>query len=122
MIGATHPSRWTVRLSAAAETDFRQILRWTTSHFGQAQARVYAATLASALKALNDGPTVIGVKKRPEIGNAICTLHVARNGRKGRHFVMFLVGGTQENVIDVLRLLHDSMDLERQMQSTELPA
>ena len=122
MSGATQPSRWTVRLSAAAEADFRQIIGWTTSHFGQAQARIYAATLASALKALNDGPTVIGVKKRPEIGIDICTLHVARNGRKGRHFVMFRVGSTQENVIDVLRLLHDSMDLERHIPPQELPA
>lgn len=122
MSGEKESPRWTVRLSAAAEADFRQILRWTTSHFGQAQARIYAATLTSALKALNDGPTVIGVKKRPEIGIDICTLHVARNGRKGRHLVMFRIGSALENVIDVLRLLHDSMDLERHIPPTELPA
>lgn len=107
---------WTVRLSGAAEADFRQILRWTVDNFGSAQARAYADTLSSALKALSAGPSVIGVKERPEIGSNIWTLHVARNGRKGRHFVMFRVGSTEgRDVIDVLRLLHDGMDLERHL-------
>ena len=113
-------SSWTVRLSAAAEADYRQILRWTVENFGSAQARSYADTLSSALKALSVGPDIIGVKERPEIGNHIHTLHVARNGRKGRHFVMFRVGSIQGgNVIDVLRLLHDSMDLERHLPPVE---
>jgi toxin ParE1/3/4 len=105
---------WTVRLSAAAANDFRQILRWSEDHFGSVQARIYADTLSSALKALSAGPSVIGVKERPEIGIHIRTLHVARNGRKGRHFVLFRVAGAHDgHVIDVLRLLHDSMDLVR---------
>lgn len=111
---------WRVRLSAAAEADYRQILRRTAENFGSAQARTYADTLSSALKAPSAGPAIIGVKERPEIGNNIRTLHVARDGRKGRHFVMFRVGGIQgNNVIDVLRLLHDNMDLERHLPPTE---
>ena len=107
---------WTVRLSATAEVDYRQILRWTMENFGSVQARSYADTLSSALNALSAGPSIIGVKERPEIGSKIRTLHVARNGRKGRHFVMFRIGSVQgSDVIDVLRLLHDSMDLERHL-------
>lgn len=107
---------WTVRLSAAAGADFRQILRWTADNFGSARARAYADTLSSALKALCAGTSIIGVKERPEIGTNIWTLHVARSGRKGRHFVMFRVAGAQDSkAIDVLRLLHDSMDLERHL-------
>ena len=112
---------WTVRLSVAAEADYRQILRWTVDNFGSAQARTYADTLSSALKALSAGPSVIGVRERPEIGSNIWTLHVARNGRKGRHFIMFRVAGAQDSkVIDVLRLLHDSMDLERHLPQSDL--
>jgi toxin ParE1/3/4 len=113
-------SSWTVRLSSAAEADYQQILRWTVENFGTAQARHYANTLSSALKALSAGPAIIGVKERPEIGNNIRTLHVARNGRKGRHFIMFRLGSIQgRDVIDVLRLLHDSMDLERHLSPAE---
>lgn len=111
---------WTVRLSAAAEADFRQILRWTVDNFGSAQARAYADTLSSALKALCAGPSIIGVKERPEIGTNIWTLHVARNGRQGRHFIMFRVAAAPgSKVIDVLRLLHDSMDLERHLPQSD---
>lgn len=111
---------WTVRLSAAAEADYLQILRWTVENFGSAQARVYAETLALAMKTLAAGPDTIGVRERPEIGGKIRTLHVARNGRKGRHFILFRVESIDgKNLIDVLRLLHDSMDLERHLPPTE---
>lgn len=90
-------------------------------NFGSAQAKVYADTLSSALKELTAGPAIIGVKERGDIGTNIWTLHAARKGRKGRHFVMFRVSSFQGcNVIDVLRLLHDSMDLERHLLPTEL--
>ena len=112
--------RWTVRLSTTAESDYRQILQWTVENFGLAQARTYADTLSSALRALSVGPAFIGVRARGEIGTNICTLHVARNGHKGRHFVMFRVGSFQgRDVIDVLRLLHDSMDLVSHLPPTE---
>jgi toxin ParE1/3/4 len=106
-----------VRLSAAAEADFQRILRWTREHFGEAQApRVYAATLSAALEALAAGPTVMGAKPRSDIAKGLFTLHVARHGRKGRHFVMFRVGHDQgREVIEVLRLLHDAMDLPRHL-------
>ena len=109
-----------VRLAAAAEADYLQILRWTADNFGSAQARVYAETLASALKMLATGPDILGVKERPEIGGNVRTLHVARNGRKGRHFILYRVSSDDEkNVIDVLRLLHDSMDIERHLPPME---
>lgn len=112
--------RWRVRLAAAAEADFRQIVRWTKDNFGSAQARTYADTLGSALKDLADGPSVPGVRDRPEIGTDIRTLHVARKGRKGRHFILFRVSqGGGQNFIDVLRLLHDSMELTRHLPPRE---
>lgn len=107
---------WTVRLSAAAVADYRHILRWTLENFGSAQAHAYAGTLLSALKDLSEGPAITGVKQRSEIGANIWTLHVARKRRKGRHFIMFRVHSAQgQNGIDVLRVLHDSMELERHL-------
>lgn len=111
---------WTVRLSASAEADFRQILGWTAENFGTAQARTYADTLSAALPALSAGPAIIGVKVRPEIAADIRTLHVTRQGRKGRHFVLFrAISVDGQNFIDVLRLLHDSMDLKRHSPADE---
>jgi toxin ParE1/3/4 len=103
-----------VRLTAAAEADFEDTLHWTVRHFGEAQARVYAETLSAALEALTAGPAALGSKARDDIGRGLFTLHVARQGRKGRHFVVFRIGKDQgREVIEVLRLLHDAMDLPR---------
>lgn len=103
---------WTIRLAAAAEQDFREILRWTAEDFGRGRARTYAKTLSNALHDLAHGPSIMGGRRREDIGLGIHILHVARKGRKGRHFVVFRVAPTpSEHVIDVLRLLHDSMDL-----------
>lgn len=105
-------SLWTVRLAQRAEQDYRDILRWTQAHFGLRQAQVYARTISSALSDLSGGPSLVGVRRREDIGLDLYTLHVARKGRKGRHFVLFRISTHVEPAaIDVLRLLHDSMDL-----------
>ncbi|ACI97530.1 type II toxin-antitoxin system RelE/ParE family toxin [Rhodospirillum centenum] len=111
---------WTVRLSAAAERDFQEILRWTADRFGLRQANTYARVLSAALEALVSGPTIIGVRQRNEIAPGLLTLHVARTGNKGRHFVLFrITPNTDERTIDVLRLLHDSMDISRHLPAVE---
>ena len=103
--------RWTVRLTASADQDIQDILRWTRNQFGEYQAQAYSTTLFSAVKALADGFQTIGLKHRPEIGKDIYTLHVARSHKKGRHFVVCRLARNHE--VDVLRLLHDAMDLEQ---------
>lgn len=104
---------WRVRLAEQVERDLLDIMIWTAENFGGLQADFYAETLTLAIEALHDGPEILGVNERDEIGPGIRTLHVARQGRKGRHFVVFKVAPPQ--TIDVLRLLHDSMDLARHM-------
>lgn len=116
----TAKGRWRVRLAAAAETDFYQILRWTAENLGETQARAYADTLSAAIEALTEGPQVAGARMRDDIAKGLFALPVAREGRKGRHFVMFRVGSPAEPpVIDVLRLLHDAMDLPRHLAADE---
>ena len=102
---------WKVRLADQAELDLLEITIWTAANFGSRQADVYAETITLAIEALHDGPEILGVDEREEICPDICTLHVARLGRKGRHFVVFRVA--PQRTIEVLRLLHDSMDLAR---------
>ena len=99
---------WTLRLSAQADQDIMEILAWTTEHFGESQAETYAATITSALEYLTQEPAVLGVKKREDIAPGILTLHVARSGRKGRHIIIFR---TASPFVDVLRILHDNMDM-----------
>lgn len=102
---------WCVRLTASAEADLLDITVWTVEHFGFSQAACYIDTLTDAIAALHGGPDIPGARARDEIAPGIRTLHVARQGRKGRHFILFRVA--HGRMIEVLRLLHDSMDLSR---------
>jgi len=103
---------WTVRLVAVSERDYLEVIQRSAQDFGPLQAEVYAQTLALALDALREnGPLTIGVKPREEIGAGIFTLHAARFKRKASHFLVFRVLRAQ--TIEVLRILHDRMDLAR---------
>ena len=111
---------WTERLAGAAEADFEAILLWTLEHFGDAQTRADSDILSAAVHSLNGGPEQPGIKARPEIGRDLFTLHTARCGRRGRHFVSFRAdAGSATRQIDVLRILHDSMDLARHVPGDE---
>ncbi|MFT4241819.1 MAG: type II toxin-antitoxin system RelE/ParE family toxin [Acidovorax sp.] len=106
-------AHWNVVLTPDAERDFFEILRWTRANFGARQTQAYRVTLREAIMVLHDGPSTLGVRQRDDLGPGIHTLHVARNGRKGRHFIVFRAGGGP--TIDVLRLLHDSMELSARL-------
>jgi toxin ParE1/3/4 len=105
---------WVVRTTALAKSDLAKILRWTSAQFGAVQAQVYLETMTQALEDLCAGPDIVGSKVRSDIAQHMHTLHVGRKGRKGRHFLMFRVRRLDsQRVIEVVRILHDSMDLVR---------
>ena len=101
-----------MRLVAVSERDYLEVIQRSAQDFGPLQAEVYAQTLALALDALREnGPLTIGVKPREDIGAGIFTLHAARFKRKASHFLVFRV--LEIRTIEVLRILHDRMDLAR---------
>lgn len=113
-------SVWNIRLTQTAEADFQHIIRWTVTHFGRRQGKTYAKTLTLAISDLFNGPDILGVRQREDVGSGIFTLHVARKGRRGRHFLVFRVGhSVSAPTIDVLRILHEAMDLERHLPEAE---
>ncbi|SEE11926.1 type II toxin-antitoxin system RelE/ParE family toxin [Bradyrhizobium erythrophlei] len=107
--------RWRVRLGAVAEVDFANILKWTTENFGVRQSRVYRDTLVQAIGEFADGPNVAGSRARDEIMAGLRTLHVARRGRRGSHFLMYRAASNR--TIEIVRILHDRMDLQRHVRS-----
>jgi toxin ParE1/3/4 len=102
---------WRVRLGAGAERDFANILRWTRKNFGAPQARLYRETITLAIRELAQGPDLRGSKRRDDIMQGLRMLHVARHGRRGRHLLLYRV--LDPSVIEIGRILHDSMDVQR---------
>lgn len=109
-------NRWRVRLTRQADADLEGIALWTAREFGALQTRRYMKTLALALESLTAGPDVQGTKVRDDLGPGVRSLHAARNGRRARHIVVFR---TSQNVIEVLRVLHDGMELQRHIPDIE---
>jgi toxin ParE1/3/4 len=100
---------WRVRLSETAERDFVTIVDWTMVTFGRRQAMVYRRTLIAALTALHYGPYLPDSRARGEIRAGLRSLHVARQGRRGRHFILYRA--EEEGAVEIVRILHDAMDL-----------
>jgi toxin ParE1/3/4 len=107
--------RWRIRFGVEAENDFVRILDYTRGAFGVRQAEIYRPTLPEAIAALEDGPNAPGSVARDEILPGLRSLHVARRGRHGRHFIVYLALTDEARVIDILRILHDAMDLARHL-------
>lgn len=107
---------WTIRLADQAVQDVEDILDWTLEQFGPMQLEVYTDTISDALEALSQWPQLTDAHWRSELGDDVATLHLARQGRKARHLLVFRVHDP-ECVIDVLRVLHDSMELQRHLDS-----
>ena len=110
---------WRVRLGAAAELDFANILKWTTENFGARQSRVYRDTLVQTIGELANGPDVAGSRTRDEVMPGLRTLHVAQHGRRGSHFLMYRIA--RRDTIEILRILHDRMDIQRHSRIDPVP-
>jgi toxin ParE1/3/4 len=105
--------KWRVRLGAAAELDFANILKSTTENFGARQSRVYRDTFIQAIRELAKGPDVAGSKRRDDIMPGLHTPHVARHGRRGAHLLLYRV--VDGRITEIGRNLYDRMDLRRHL-------
>jgi toxin ParE1/3/4 len=103
---------WDVEISDAAAADIRGIVRWTRRRFGPDQAVEYGGLIKAALDELRAGPDILGTRECSEAGPGYRTLHIARHGRRGRHFILFRARAPERRVI-VGRILHEAMDLTR---------
>jgi len=109
--------RWRPRLGWAAERDLVDIVQWTRDRFGAEQARRYRAILLAAIRALGDGPDILGARDISDIHPGAKILHAARGGRKARHFLLYKTSGRDRIVIG--RILHDAMDIERHIPADD---
>jgi toxin ParE1/3/4 len=111
---------WKVRLADAAKADLRGIVNWTAEHFGDVQAKTYSGMISSAFRALKAGPSTVGVRFRDDLGDGVFILPIARSGKRGRHLIVFRIApGRNTDTLQILRILHDAMDLPRYVSSDD---
>jgi toxin ParE1/3/4 len=105
---------WRVRWTAHAEADFIAIATWTAENFGGKQAERYLSRVSLVVEALCDGPDHALGRARDDLAPGVRTLHAGRDGRPLRQFVVYRV--VDGETIEVLRLLHERMDLPRHLE------
>jgi toxin ParE1/3/4 len=112
-----------LHLADHADEDIVSILALSLDKFGAAACRRYEALLVTAFKSVCADPGRLGSVARPEFGPAIRTYHLrfsrdeARTQEgivhQPRHLLVYRAVG--EWAIEIVRVLHDSMELERHL-------
>lgn len=110
------------RLSLDAQTDLIDILRFTQVKFGEDVRRRYQGLLRAAFVSLSAESERAGSIAREQLETGLRSLHLlycrseAPNGRvdRPRHVVFYRLGNDQ--VIEIVRILHDAMEVERHLQ------
>jgi toxin ParE1/3/4 len=102
-----------LRISKRAVRDIEQAIAYTLQHFGERKHEVYKSLIREALADVAAHPLAPPAKPRPELHRNARTFHIARKGKPARHFFLYRVVGKE--FLDIGRLLHDSMDLQRHL-------
>jgi toxin ParE1/3/4 len=89
------------------------VLAYTLEHFGERKCEQYKSLIRQALADIAADPHRPGAKHRPEIHTEARTFHISRRGKPARHIMLYRITG--EHYVDVGRLLHDSMELNRHL-------
>ncbi len=89
------------RLSAKAMDDLRSIGRYTQSNWGREQQKKYLSMLDTFFHTIS---------KQPEVGVNCDDIRLGyRKYHVGRHLIFYR---QSIEIVDVIRILHDSMDIE----------
>jgi len=92
-------------LSRKAEEDIRGIWDYTADMWGVEQAEKYLKGLEKRLEQLSDTPDTLGVKRESLKPDYMSSLYE-------NHVIFFI---KSENSIEVIRVLHQRMDISNQI-------
>jgi toxin ParE1/3/4 len=116
-------------LAPAAERDIEQILAWSHENFGERARLRYEALLVRAIEDIVDDADRAGSHARPEIAAEARKYHLHNSrdrvpripGRvsRPRHFLLYRT--VLNGQVEIGRVLHDSVDLERHLPDEYRP-
>ena len=108
------------RISNAARADIVDILKVSQTQFGDQARQRYQKLILAALQAIAGTPYRIGSHERDELAPGLRSYHLVYSRQQAkhphgtvkgpRHVVFYRVAN--DEVIEVVRLLHDAMDVQ----------
>jgi len=102
-----------VRLTTEAARDIEEVLDFTLDTFGEKKCEQYRYLIRDALKEISHNPTSLRSRARLEIHPYFRTYHLARPRIRARHFFLYRYDGSEVAIVG--RLLHDTMDITRNL-------
>jgi len=109
------------RLSAAAQADIIDILARTQERFGEAARHRYEALNVAGIRDIAENPSRPWAPERPELGTGARSWHLRHSRerartdtgavRRPRHLIVFRTHAS--GTVEIGRILHDAMELER---------
>lgn len=110
-----------LRISPKAHTDIADTLRFTEVRFGISVRRRYQDLLQATFQSLAEQPVHINSTMRDELSPGLRSLHLSINVLeinddrmiRPRHIVFYRIGTDQ--VVEILRVLHDAMEVARHL-------
>ena len=103
--------RFTLRFSRVCVHDIQRVLLYTLEQFGPRKHEQYKGLVREAVADIRHDPRRPPARAHPEIGAHVFTFHIARRGKRARHYFLYRVAN--ESVVEVGRFLHDAMELRR---------
>jgi toxin ParE1/3/4 len=105
--------KFKLRFSQSVILDMENVLAHTLDQFGEKKHEQYKSLIRQALMDIAADPLRFPAKHRPELHRDARTFHIARRGKRARHFFLYRVSGNE--FIEIARLLHDAFDLKRNL-------
>ena len=115
------------RISNATRADIVDILRLSQTQFGDQARQRYQVLILAALKAIASRPYRVGSNERNELAPGLRSYHLIYSRQQTkhahgtvknpRHIVFYRVAS--DDVIEVVRLLHDAMDAQLHLPSDQ---
>jgi toxin ParE1/3/4 len=120
--------RWRLVLAPSARADIQEALHWSHEKFGEQATGRYRDLIKQALRDIVADPERPGSAVRSDLARGVRTYHLffSRERARGswgivkrpRHFLVYRRRG--EDIVDILRVIHDARDLERHLPEQDL--
>jgi toxin ParE1/3/4 len=111
------------QLAANARAEIRNLLKTSSRIFGPRARRDYKALIDRAIRLLCGDPKRPGVQQREGLPDGVFLFHLRHARGRGaspkqpRHFIVFTY---DDESLTILRVLHDSMDIEEKAGGEEI--
>ncbi|MFP6583004.1 MAG: type II toxin-antitoxin system RelE/ParE family toxin [Candidatus Hydrogenedentota bacterium] len=110
------------RLSGPARADIDSIWHYTLNQYDLDQADRYVSLIEQALEDIGLEPKAATTRARPELGGFIRSYPISLSKRRGqssiqspRHVIIYTLA--HEDEVFILRILHETMDIKRQIET-----